>query len=248
MGIVKSIGLWCTFSVRGDAHGENDGQGEIYSPYYRRCVGNEIDKDGGTLPSALIVHQQKVGACSGKLPQLIGEAARAEQHVPKLTTRLLPGDALRLLLQIAQDTQAHRLLPELALAEDQVLPLRVERREVNLRIAVPPSPDPGEVEGPGVLSVEIPHLFPAHVLIDKGRVAGDKTLADLIQHDPAVAALNEAHIGIDEGEPEHSSVFLSDALSFIDRSYGSSDSALLFDLDKAGELLSVLGDKNARKV
>lgn len=53
---------------------------------------------------------------------------------------------------------------------------------------------------------------------------------------------------IDEGEPEHSSVFLSDALSFIDRSYGSSDSALLFDLDKAGELLSVLGDKNARKV
>ena len=53
---------------------------------------------------------------------------------------------------------------------------------------------------------------------------------------------------IDEGEPEHSSVFLSDALSFIDRSYGGSDSALLFDLDKAGELLSVLGDKNARKV
>ena len=53
---------------------------------------------------------------------------------------------------------------------------------------------------------------------------------------------------IDEGEPEHSSVFLSDALSFIDRSYGGSDSALLFDLDKAGELLSVLGDKNTRKV
>ena len=53
---------------------------------------------------------------------------------------------------------------------------------------------------------------------------------------------------INEGEPEHSAVFLSDALSFIDRSYGSSNSALLFDLDKAGELLSVLGDKNARKV
>ena len=53
---------------------------------------------------------------------------------------------------------------------------------------------------------------------------------------------------IDEGKPEHGSVFLSDALSFIDRSYGGSDSALLFDLDKAGELLSVLGDKNARKV
>ena len=53
---------------------------------------------------------------------------------------------------------------------------------------------------------------------------------------------------IDEGAPEHSSVFLSDALSFVDRSYGGSDSALLFDLDKAGELLSVLGEKNARKV
>lgn len=53
---------------------------------------------------------------------------------------------------------------------------------------------------------------------------------------------------IDEGDSEHSSVFISDALSFVDRSYGGSDSALLFDLDKAGELLSVLGDKNARKV
>ena len=53
---------------------------------------------------------------------------------------------------------------------------------------------------------------------------------------------------IDEGAPEHSSVFLSDALSFVDRSYGGSDSALLFALDKAGELLSALGDKNARKV
>ncbi len=51
-----------------------------------------------------------------------------------------------------------------------------------------------------------------------------------------------------EGEPEHSSVFLSDALSFVDRSYGGSDSALLFELDKAGKLLTVLGDKNARKV
>ena len=53
---------------------------------------------------------------------------------------------------------------------------------------------------------------------------------------------------IDEGEPQHSSLFLSDALSFIDRSYGGIDSSLLFDLDKAGELLSVLGDKNARKI
>lgn len=53
---------------------------------------------------------------------------------------------------------------------------------------------------------------------------------------------------IEEGEHEHGSVFLSGALSFVDRSYGGSDSALLFDLDKAGELLSVLGDKNARRI
>ena len=53
---------------------------------------------------------------------------------------------------------------------------------------------------------------------------------------------------IDEGDPEHGAVFLSDALTLIDRSYGSSESVLLFDLDKAGEMLSVLGNRNARKV
>ena len=53
---------------------------------------------------------------------------------------------------------------------------------------------------------------------------------------------------IDEGYPEHGAVFLSDALTFIDRSYGCSESVLLFDLDMAGEMLSVLGNRNARKV
>ncbi len=53
---------------------------------------------------------------------------------------------------------------------------------------------------------------------------------------------------IDEAEHEHSAFFVSDAISFIDRSYGGMDSTLLFDLDKAGELLSVLGDKNARRI
>lgn len=53
---------------------------------------------------------------------------------------------------------------------------------------------------------------------------------------------------IDEGHPEHGAVFLSDALTFIDRSYGSSESVLLFDLDMAGEMLSVLGNRNTRKV
>lgn len=53
---------------------------------------------------------------------------------------------------------------------------------------------------------------------------------------------------INEEDPHHSAFFVSDAISFIDRSYGGTASALLFDLDKAGELLSVLGDKNARKI
>ena len=52
---------------------------------------------------------------------------------------------------------------------------------------------------------------------------------------------------IDEGV-EHGAVFISDAISIVDRSYGGIDSTLLFDLDKVGELLSVIGDKNVRKV
>ena len=51
-----------------------------------------------------------------------------------------------------------------------------------------------------------------------------------------------------EGEDAHGSVLLSDAITCIDRSYGSKDSALLFDLDKAGELLSILGKPNNRRV
>lgn len=53
---------------------------------------------------------------------------------------------------------------------------------------------------------------------------------------------------IDEGNDRHGSVLVSDAFSFIDRSYGGKDSALLFDLDKAGEVLSVLGKRLNRKI
>lgn len=53
---------------------------------------------------------------------------------------------------------------------------------------------------------------------------------------------------IAEGASEHGAVFVSDALSFVDRSYGGLESEVLFDLDKAGELLSVLGNRDARKV
>lgn len=52
---------------------------------------------------------------------------------------------------------------------------------------------------------------------------------------------------IDEGS-EHGAVFISGPFSMVDRSYGGTDSTWLFHLDKAGELLSVLGDPNARKV
>lgn len=52
---------------------------------------------------------------------------------------------------------------------------------------------------------------------------------------------------IDEGV-EHGAVFVSDAISIVDRSYGGIDSTLLFDLDKVGEFLSILSDKNARKI
>lgn len=53
---------------------------------------------------------------------------------------------------------------------------------------------------------------------------------------------------IDEGGSEYGSVFVSEALSFVDTCYGGLDSVLLFDLDKSGELLAVLGDRNSRKV
>lgn len=52
---------------------------------------------------------------------------------------------------------------------------------------------------------------------------------------------------IDEGV-DHGAVFVSDAISIVDRSYGGIDSTLLFDLDKVGEFLSILSDKNARKI
>ena len=51
-----------------------------------------------------------------------------------------------------------------------------------------------------------------------------------------------------EGDAAHGAVLLSDAITCIDRNYGSKDSTLLFDLDKAGELLSVLGKPNNRRV
>ena len=56
------------------------------------------------------------------------------------------------------------------------------------------------MEGLGVFGVRVPHLFPVHVLIDEDHVATDRTLADLIQYDAAVAALDKTHVEIDEGK------------------------------------------------
>lgn len=53
---------------------------------------------------------------------------------------------------------------------------------------------------------------------------------------------------IDECGGEHGAVFLSDALTLIDREYGGNYSALLFDVDLAGEVLSVIGKRNNRKM
>lgn len=53
---------------------------------------------------------------------------------------------------------------------------------------------------------------------------------------------------IDEGNPEHGAVFASDAFTFIDRGYAGKEAPLLFDLDKAGEIIQVLGKRNNRKI
>ena len=34
IGVAKSVGLWYAFRIRGDAHGQDHGKGEIYPPYY----------------------------------------------------------------------------------------------------------------------------------------------------------------------------------------------------------------------
>jgi hypothetical protein len=56
------------------------------------------------------------------------------------------------------------------------------------------------------------------MFIDESGMAGDKALSDLIQHDPAVAALDEAHIGIHKGKPETDIIildFIQSALAFF---------------------------------
>ena len=64
------------------------------------------------------------------------------------------------------------------------------------------------MEGPCVLGVQLPHTFPADILIDEGSVVFHETVADLVQDDAAVAAFDEAAVGVHEGEPEADIVVL----------------------------------------
>ena len=45
-------------------------------------------------------------------------------------------------------------------------------------------------------------------------------------------------VSVNESETGHGAVYLSDAFSYVDRGYGSRDSALLLDMRGAGNLLS----------
>ena len=91
----------------------------------------------------------------------------------------LPFHTDRLVFQGVEDTDPHRLLPKFALAENEVLTVRVHGGYVNFIMGIPPAPYFGKLERPRFRSVEFPHPFPAHVLIDIGGVVGDKSLMDL---------------------------------------------------------------------
>ena len=59
---------------------------------------------------------------------------------------------------------------------------------------------------------------------------------------------NLRSISVCEGEEYHGAVMVSDAFSYVDRCYGRKESALLFDIQKVGDILSVLGNSDARRV
>lgn len=107
-------------------------------------------------------------------------------------------------------------------------------------------------ELPNLAYDEVVGLFLKAQLTFDGKT-GDETESSL---DKSVCAFKEELAGkiqkcaymIAEGDAPYGSLLVSDALTFIDRSYGCIDSALLFDLDKTGEVLSVLGKRNNRKV
>lgn len=60
--------------------------------------------------------------------------------------------------------------------------------------------------------------------------------------------MNLRSISVCEGEEYHGAVMVSDAFSYVDRCYGTKESAFLFDIQKVGDILSVLGNSDARRV
>ena len=92
----------------------------------------------------------------------------------------LPGDGVGLGDQVPKDAGADRLLPVFALAEDQVFAVWVQGGQVDLVFGVPIAAKLGEVEGPGVGGVEVPHALLAEVFIDEGDVIFHQALANFL--------------------------------------------------------------------
>ena len=170
--------------------------------------------DGGAEATAsapkhlrIIKQQQIIPACRN-LPQFLRKPITPEQREPGLLLLPLPADGLGLFLQVPEDTDTHGLLPILALAQDQIIALSVQGGDVDLGVGIPISAQHGEVKRPCTLGIQLPHSLPADILVDEGSVVLHETVADLVQDDVAVAAFDEAAVGIDEGKPEADIVIL----------------------------------------
>ena len=92
----------------------------------------------------------------------------------------LPGDGIGLGDQVPEDAGADRFLPVFALAEDQVFAVWVQGGQVDLVFGVPIAAKLGEVEGPGIGGVEVPHALLADVFIDESDMIFHQALADFL--------------------------------------------------------------------
>ncbi len=70
----------------------------------------------------------------------------------------------------------------------------------------------------------------------------------LQQYKDELRAAERRSISVCEGDEYSGAVMVSDAFSCVDRAYGTKDSVCLFDVRRSGEILSVLGDTDVRKV
>lgn len=176
-----------------------------------------------------IIKQQQILSTCRNLSQFLGKPITPEQHEPVLSRLPLPADGFDLFLQVPEDADAHGLLPVFALAQDQVIAFGVQGGDVDLGVGIPISAQLGEVEGPCALGVQLPHTLPADILVDEGCVVLHETVADLVQDDATVAALDEAAVGVDEGKPEADIVVLDPVqapLAFLGVLLGDGDLSL----------------------